>query len=357
MKVLFWGLNPVEAAATRIRLVQYFPLFEKNGIKCELKTFFSSPAQAILYHKGHAFKKANYVIEGWKHFVSVFKDVNDYDIIFISRECLPYNQSLAISYLKRIRKPILYDIDDAVFLDAPGRFLGFFQKPESIFEIVKLSHTVLAGNTYLLETLKPFNNNCHYVPSCVDPKEYGQRNEFCLKQEITLGWLGSHSTSVYLKLLKEPLEVLATKYKIKLILMGAMRDFDFKRVEVAQLPWSMQAEKQFLQSIDIGLYPLFNDKWVLGKCAFKAIQYLAAGVPCVASSIGANKEVIEDGVNGFLCSNTQEWVDKISTLIDRYSDLGKKFSSNGLKTVNEKFSIYSQLKLYLKLFDEALKRK
>ena len=73
----------------------------------------------------------------------------------------------------------------------------------------------------------------------------------------------------------------------------------------------MPSEVQDLQEIDIGLYPLPDEEWVLGKSGLRALQYMGLGIPIVTTKIGANSRIIQDGENGFLVSDQKEWKDRL----------------------------------------------
>ena len=84
--------------------------------------------------------------------------------------------------------------------------------------------------------------------------------------------------------------------------------------------------------------PLENDLWSLGKCGFKILQYMGAGIPVVASPIGVNKEIIQDGKNGYLANNNDEWFRKIENLILN-ENIRSEFSTEGFKTLEKKYNL------------------
>jgi len=119
-------------------------------------------------------------------------------------------------------------------------------------------------------------------------------------------------------------------------------------VNVENKEWRLENEYEDYKSLDIGVYPLPNDEWAKGKAGFKAIYYMAAGVPCVASPVGMNKEIIQDGVNGFLANSEEEWLEKISLLIEN-PELRKKIGLAGRKTVEERYSVKVNAPRFLKV--------
>ena len=109
-------------------------------------------------------------------------------------------------------------------------------------------------------------------------------------------------------------------------------------VETEQPPWSLDAEVQLFNTCDVGVYPLLDDEWSRGKCGFKAIEFMACGVPVVAAAVGVNCEIIQDGVNGFLASSEDDWIDKLGRLLtDR--DLRHQLGAAGRRTIEERYSL------------------
>jgi glycosyltransferase involved in cell wall biosynthesis len=125
-------------------------------------------------------------------------------------------------------------------------------------------------------------------------------------------------------------------------------------LDIQVIKWNLNTEIDDLSEIDIGIMPLPDDEWSKGKCGFKGLQYMAMEIPTVMSAVGVNKEIIEDGSNGFLASTENEWIEKLSLLIES-KELRNKFGVNGRKTVVEKYSVYSQKQRYLDDFSELLK--
>jgi len=125
-------------------------------------------------------------------------------------------------------------------------------------------------------------------------------------------------------------------------------------LNVSGIGWSREAEIIELSEIDIGIMPLPNDEWAKGKCGLKGLQYMALRIATVMSPVGVNTDIIQDGVNGFLADKTEEWVDKLSLLIDD-SNLRRTLADNGRTTVLEKYSVKANAPLYLKYFNELTK--
>ena len=90
---------------------------------------------------------------------------------------------------------------------------------------------------------------------------------------------------------------------------------DWPEVRVERVAWSEATEAASLAAAHIGVMPLTDDAWTRGKCAFKLLQYMAASLPCVASAVGANREAVIDGYNGFHAAAVDDWERNLERLI------------------------------------------
>lgn len=354
-RILFLATYPIEAASTRYRLCQYFPYFEQAGYSCTLYTFFSSKHYDRLHQKGHWPWKLGQIFKGLFRLWRLRSRWKQYDILFISRSFLPLNQYLLLWVLRNVRIPIIYDIDDTVFLKSHRGISGFVERPSAIPKIIRLSRAVIAGNQFLKEFCLKHNPNTVCLPTSVAPAAY---RRFVPEERepgfLVLGWVGSHSTAKYLHSIQGVLQRLATRYVFKLVVIGAGSKVNIPGVTVENIKWQRHEEEQYFSMFDIGLYPLDQNTWTLGKCGFKAIQYMAAGVPCVVSKIGVNSQIIQHGENGFLCENETDWEASLAALMESES-LRKRFIQKGFQTMQENFSVQKYLPEYLKILESLAK--
>ena len=125
-------------------------------------------------------------------------------------------------------------------------------------------------------------------------------------------------------------------------------------LDVGAQEWLLATEVEDLQEFNIGVYPLPSDEWVLGKSGLKALQYMGLGIPTVATAIGATLEIIRDGENGFLASSHEEWVQKLSQLLED-AELRRRMGANGRKTVEERYSVSANAHTYLEILQRMAK--
>jgi glycosyltransferase involved in cell wall biosynthesis len=166
---------------------------------------------------------------------------------------------------------------------------------------------------------------------------------------VVIGWTGSHSTLKYLEAIEPILMELEQKYhQLELLVIADLKpQLGLKNLRF--IPWSVDSEITSLLESDIGIMPLPDDEWAKGKCGFKALQYMALEIPTAVSPVGVNTSIVDHGVNGFICSSPQEWVESISALIEGKS-LREQLGKRGRQKVIDQFSVDSNRDNFLSLF-------
>jgi len=153
-----------------------------------------------------------------------------------------------------------------------------------------------------------------------------------------VGWIGSPTTAAYVRGLANVFRRVRDRHPFVLRVSGAGEPLELPGLEIEQPPWTLESEVRLFNTCDIGVYPLADDEWSKGKCGFKAIEFMACGVPVVAAAVGVNREIIEDGVNGFLASTEDEWVDKLGRLLTS-RELRQRFGEAGRRTIETRYSL------------------
>jgi glycosyltransferase involved in cell wall biosynthesis len=351
--VLFLLPYPLhKAPSQRFRVEAFFSLLEKNDISYKTDVFFTSKAWAVLYKKGSFFYKVLAVVLGFlKRFITVlFAFKHKY--IFIHREAAPLGPPVFEWLLTKVhRRKVIFDFDDAIWIPNVSENNKIALAIKCFWKvkwICQWAHKVSVGNDFLANYAKKYNSKVIYNPTCVDT-EYRYNKSANQKQNpITIGWTGSHSTLPFLNMMLPVLRNLEQSHTFRfLVICDHKPDFDLRSFTFKL--WNKDTEIEDLSKINIGIMPLTNDLWSEGKCGFKIIQYMALGIPAVASPVGVNKKIIDQGVNGYICEDDEQWLKYLSALIAD-EKLRIVLGKNGKEKIKKEYSIASNSNTFLSLF-------
>ena len=386
--ILFITPYPINIApGQRFRFEQYLDLLKRNKLDFDFTPFLDEKTNNILYKKGGTLKKTYGVFKGFLNRLFLLTKIKKYDFIFIFREASPIGPPI-IEWIifKLFNKKIIYDYDDAIWLEDPiekGSLKSKIKYKSKISSICRWSYKISAGNIYLAQFAKQFNANVIVNPTTIDtvglhnPKLYEQsyqnktsslgrdldqnenvddyENIFSeasndlSKPRPVIGWTGTHSTLQYLELIIPILLELEKKQEFTFLVI-ANENPNFKLKSFRFIPWSKETEIVDLMKIDIGIMPLSDDAWSQGKCGFKLLQYLSLEKPTLASPIGVNTSIIDDGVNGYLCQTNQDWMTYLELLLNDATQR-TRLGQSGRKKVVEEFSVLSNQNNFLSLFE------
>jgi glycosyltransferase involved in cell wall biosynthesis len=346
-----------QAPSQRFRFEQYLNDFNNNRFGISHQSFLDEKTWKIFYKKGHLLKKIGGIISGLcSRFFLIFT-IHRYQIVFIHREtCFIGGAFFEYLYSKR-NKNIIFDFDDAIWLRDVSKAndsLGWLKHPEKTSKIISYSKLVIAGNTYLADYAKRFNQNVIIIPTTIDTNYHSLKSPKTNSGKITIGWTGSSTTNRHLKTLLSVMKNLKAKFSehINFVMISNIPLEDTSAL-IEFKPWNKETEIEDLSHFDIGIMPLPNDEWAKGKCGFKGLQYMALEIPTVMSPVGVNTEIIQDGENGFLAATEDEWIQKLSLLIES-PELREKLGKAGRKTVVEKYSVEANKQKYLDAFNSVL---
>ncbi|MDP3716253.1 MAG: glycosyltransferase family 4 protein [Acidobacteriota bacterium] len=341
IRVLVVSPIPEEGAGCRFRIGHYIPYLEANGFEVTLISLFTTSFFRLVYKPGNlgikALRFAGLVLRHlWR-----LRRARDYDVIFIYREIFPVGPALVEWLLSRFGPPIVFDFDDAIFLPSvseANRLIATLKMPSKVATIVRGSAHTVVGNDYLAAYARQFSDAVTTIPTCVDTSRFTPQARAPRAVPI-VGWIGSPTTASYIKGLGEVLQRVAEQHPFVLNVSGTGEPIAIPGVQVENPSWALDGEIDLFRNCDIGVYPLVDDAWAKGKCGFKAIEFMACGVPVVASAVGVNREIIEDGVNGYLAATDNEWVEKLARLIADPA-LRARFAAAGRRTIEERYSLH-----------------
>ena len=299
--------------SSRFRVHQYLPYLENLGIEATVLTGYGPRYNQIAGTRyGPLYKAAGRA----KRAVGMIGQVHRYDAVFLQRVALPFS-ALPERVAARINPRIVFDFDDAIYLESPTAPGGRARR--AFDAAVAASRHVVAGNHHLAaEAGAPTKTTV--VPTVVDTSHY-QPSPAEPTDRVVIGWMGTASNFYQLEQIAGELEqVLADRPRARLRIVSNARFERFSgHPQVEQVRWSADSEVDVLQEFDIGLMPLDDTPWSRGKCGFKLIQYMAVGRTAVASAVGANREIVTDGWDGVLVAPGDSWVRPLVDLIDQPS--------------------------------------
>ncbi len=344
IRILVLSPFPEEGAGYRFRIAQYIPQLNAAGFDVVAKPFYTTEFFRSVYRPGHYVRKSASFIRLALRRLAALTSVSRYDLVFIYREAFPIGPPLVELALARLgTPPIVYDFDDAIFMSnvsEANRFAASLRYPQKVPAIIAHSDHVIVGNEFLAAYAGAHSDVVTTIPTCVDTNRFVPRapESFVKGATPVVGWIGSPTTTPYVLEMEDVFRRVNGQHPFELRISGAGRDVAFQGVTVRNTPWTLDREVELFNTCDVGVYPLAADEWSKGKCGFKAIQFMACGVPVVAAAVGVNCDIIQDGVNGFLASTPDEWTEKIGRLLSE-PELRCRFAAAGRKTIEEKYSL------------------
>lgn len=263
------------------------------------------------------------------------------DLWWVEKELWPY----APAWIERrllAARPYVLDLDDAIFHNYDLHPLALVRGVlgRKIDRLMAGAALVTAGNTYLADrALAAGAPWVEIVPTVVDLDHYPMPADESgtPSQPVDIVWIGSPATAAYLDALSGPLQQLAARRVIRLVTIGAGAR-QIPGVDVLSLPWSAATEAADIARCQIGVMPLPDSPWERGKCGYKLIQYMACGLPVVASPVGVNSEIVRSGHNGWLATDSTQWVQHLGALVDDPA-MRRRLGRAGRRIVEQGYSV------------------
>jgi glycosyltransferase involved in cell wall biosynthesis len=329
-RVLFW-VHDREAPSFRHRLAAHIPALEAAGFSCEVETF----------------PRRRYGLR----VVERLRRLGEIDVLVVAKFKLETGERQLV---RRAARRIVYDFDDAIYYSKPeqtGQPLDRSRRRVRKFErMCATADLVMAGNETLAAFARPHARRVAVVPTGIDLDRYEVR-ERGASREPRLVWIGLPGNLAYLKLVERPLVELAEEFpalKLRVISerppAGFAAPFEF-------VAWSEESEAAEIAAADIGIMPLTDDDWTRGKGGFKLLQYMAAGLPAVASPVGVNREIVVDNETGLLARGAEDWRACLRTLLAD-PELRRRMGRAGRRRVEERYERSIVSRRIVELFRE-----
>lgn len=351
MKVLLLSRYGNLGASSRVRYLQYLDEFEAQGWTVAVSPLFSNAYLEALYG-GHG--RWRETVWGYLHRLHTLVRVRQFDVLIIEKELFSFLPALFEGLLARLGVPYVVDYDDALFhrYDLHSRAVVRCLLGRKIDAVMRNAAVVVAGNEYLADRARAAGaRRIEIIPTVVDTKHY-QPAALRSDGPPVVGWIGTPKTSHYLEPLLPVFERLHGEIPVRFVAVGA-RKIDFAGTPVEAWPWSEETEVSSIQRFDIGIMPLHDSPWERGKCGYKLIQYMACGLPVVASPVGVNKEIVTEGQNGYLADTLDKWRKKLVILLHMSPNIRAEIGKAGRERVEAWYSLQSQAPRLLKAVAEA----
>lgn len=301
-------------ASSRVRMLQHVSWLESAGVQIDVQPLLDDDMLRSRYEAGSYSRSA--MLAAYRARLRSLRRRHRYDLLWIEKEALPWFPASIERVLLR-GVPYVLDFDDALFHNYDlhrskwvRRLLG-----RRIDRLMAGASLIVAGNEYLAQRSRDAGARwVEVLPTVVDLDRYPigpVRHEGPVQRIV---WIGSPSTAVYVMDLAEPLRRIAARHVIKLRVVGA--ELTIPGIDVECVPWTEDTEAELIAQCDIGIMPLKDSPWERGKCGYKLIQYMACGLPVVASPVGVNAQIVREGENGFLADGPLDWEIKLSQLLE-----------------------------------------
>lgn len=334
--------------ASRFRIAQYAPYFAST--RNMLNIYCPTPLKYDDIPPGWAKKTGKIIRVSEFRIWNTVKLMNRLPILFrqFNADIIWQNRLLLNTYFsieKYYKRPLAFDIDDAIWLN---------EGENAVKNALKKATLVITGNEYLASYARKINNNTYVVPTSVDTNQLfplpGIKNRF------TIGWIGTPSNFRYLESVKKPVQnFLAKNEDAQLVIVSSAQpgflNFDNKRIIFRK--WSLEKENEYINSFSAGLMPLFEEEWAKGKCSCKMLQYLACGVPVIASPVGQNDIILKEQRVGLAATDQSDWESALH-LMKTDSAMMKEMSTNGVNLVTSKYSCIANSRVLLNIFNKNI---
>jgi glycosyltransferase involved in cell wall biosynthesis len=320
MRVLALASYPLEAASSRYRILQFVGPLAERGIDVRFSSFLDSDLFTALYAPKRLLPRVPLL--AWRTLARVAGAwrAARADVVFVQREAMlagpPVVEWIAARLLRR---PMVLDLDDATWLayDSPvyGRAASWLKWPSKTDRLIRWARVVVCGNPNIAAHVRELGAQAAVAPTVVDLRVF-KPLDAPPREVPTIGWIGTHGTFPFLERLLPLFECLAREQRFRLTIVGSGRDnVRVPNVDVDCRPWRLEREAEDFRALDIGVYPIADDAWSAGKSGFKAVQYMACGVPFVMSPVGVCATMGVAGETHFLARSEAEWLDALRRLL------------------------------------------
>ncbi|MDA9876126.1 glycosyltransferase [Gammaproteobacteria bacterium] len=339
------------AASQRLKYEQYFDSWREAGYEITISPFFDMDTWKILYEDGFVARKVLGTLHGYlRRSLDLFR-LKKYDHVYVCMWVTPLLDSVFERLFLLLSQHLIFDFDDAIHTERDPNnknlIKKFFKGRKKIKLLIQKSNSVITSSPFNLDYCAEYNkyNSAAYIPCSLDTKRFIRSPRISHDQQLSLGWTGTFTSAAYLDSIKDILQRACLEFNLKLVLITNF-DYEIPGIDLEVIRWKKETEIQDLHKIDIGLYPLIESPWALGKGGLKVLQYMSLGIPSISSNFGTAQYIVKDGINGFLVDTMDEWIDRISLLVND-AELRNTMGDKARSHIELNYSTESINSLYL----------
>ncbi|MBI5847779.1 MAG: glycosyltransferase family 4 protein [Nitrospirae bacterium] len=299
--------------SSRIRVLNLLPEIQKAGVCVEARAYPKSISDRM----------------------RLFRKLGRFNVVFLQKKLL---SPFEVKLLRSCARKLIFDFDDAIYYrdDSHASFESM-ARLSKFKQITGAADLVIAGNRVLADYANKFNKNVVVLPSAVETRSIPVKDHSVRNRDMVIGWIGGKGNLRHLAMLSETFQNLARSNNIRVRVICS-DTIQIPGVQVDFVPWSLTTQEREIALFDIGVMPLPSNKWSEGKCGYKALQYMAAGVPPVVSDVGINREIVEHGKEGLVISTREGFYDALRSLIQSEKQR-IEFGENARKKTEAYYSV------------------
>jgi glycosyltransferase involved in cell wall biosynthesis len=331
----------------RYRIEQWESFLKKDGITIDYYAFADKELLQIIPQHGKILSKISGLTKAFARRITHLSVLAKYDVIYLYRAAAMIGPAFIERIIKLSGRPIVFDFDDAIFLthtNEANKLFSWVKFAKKTDTICRLSSHITVGNSFLADYARKHNPNVTIIPSGVDIDKFKPQPRLP-NDKVVVGWTGSSTSQTYLEMFVPMLRQLMLHRPNIEFHVHSDREPNLPDAPYIWHPWTVETEIEEIARFDIGIMPMPDDGWSLGKCAMKALLYMSLGIPAVCTDLGANREVIQHGVNGFLATSEEDWLTQLETLIDNV-ELRVKLGAAARETVVQNYSMRKCAELF-----------
>jgi glycosyltransferase involved in cell wall biosynthesis len=325
--------------SSRLRFFNYKQRLEDVGFEPTFQSLLPDSYLKNLYARGSR-SYPLLIVSYFKRLIFLLLFSSKFDLVWVEKELFPgWFTFVDLFFLKKFRFVVM-DFDDAIHLNYKNKGIGTQDK---IQKIMKRADLVLAGSSYLKQVAE--KAGATWIVRAPTPVDEVQSKVTNKNMPLQVGWVGSPGSEAYTLKLYDTIESLQKDPRFHFHFMGVTHPSWLELTNVTCHQWSDEAQDLLLRQLDVGLMPLDDSPWARGKCSYKLLLYGSYGVPAIASPVGMNKEIIQEGQNGFFANG--DWLSFFERFDQMDDEQYATMSGNSINAIKGRYTydaVFAQIK-------------